>query len=60
MAQNEGIPNGTLSAMVIDEDKCHADSTCSMICTQLNFCGKSFLILSIIICQGLDIELHVL
>ncbi|EAY93660.1 hypothetical protein OsI_15446 [Oryza sativa Indica Group] len=42
MAQNEGIPNGTLSAMVIDEDKCHADSTCSMICTQLNFCVTVF------------------
>uniref|UniRef100_A0A0D9ZJA2 Response regulatory domain-containing protein n=1 Tax=Oryza glumipatula TaxID=40148 RepID=A0A0D9ZJA2_9ORYZ len=42
MAQNEGIPNGRLSAMVIDEDKCHADSTRSMICTQLNFCVTVF------------------
>uniref|UniRef100_A0A0E0DCS5 Response regulatory domain-containing protein n=1 Tax=Oryza meridionalis TaxID=40149 RepID=A0A0E0DCS5_9ORYZ len=42
MAQNEGIPTGRLSAMVIDEDKCHVDSTCSMICTQLNFCVTVF------------------
>ncbi len=41
MAQKEGLPAGRLSAMVIDEDKCHADSTSYMLSAELNFSGKS-------------------
>ncbi|EEC77058.1 hypothetical protein OsI_15444 [Oryza sativa Indica Group] len=37
MAQKEGLPAGRLSAMVIDEDKCHADSTSYMLSAELNF-----------------------
>uniref|UniRef100_A0A0E0DCS2 Two-component response regulator ORR29 n=1 Tax=Oryza meridionalis TaxID=40149 RepID=A0A0E0DCS2_9ORYZ len=37
MAQKEGLPAGRLSAMVIDEDKCHADSTICMLSAELNF-----------------------
>uniref|UniRef100_A0A0E0KPA3 Two-component response regulator ORR29 n=1 Tax=Oryza punctata TaxID=4537 RepID=A0A0E0KPA3_ORYPU len=37
MAQKEGLPPGRLSALVIDDDQFHADSTSCMLSAELNF-----------------------